>query len=79
MKDGGPAFPHDSINQNPGGFADCEPGMSLRQWYAGQALIGLLLGASVPTGYVKYLSGGHVDYPATAHAIADGMIAEGEK
>ena len=72
MKDGGPAFP-------TGNFEHNFPGMSLRQFYAGVALHGLLLGASVPTGYVKYLSGGHVDYPATAHAIADGMIIEGEK
>ena len=72
MKNGGPVFPTGNFEHN---FTS----MPLRQWYAGQALIGLLLGASVPTGYVKYLSGGHVDYPATAHAIANAMIIEGEK
>ncbi|MEQ8504624.1 MAG: hypothetical protein RIB80_04810 [Rhodospirillales bacterium] len=35
-KDGGPAFPISTID----GFTN--QGMTLRQWYAGQALVGLL-------------------------------------
>ena len=34
--DGGPAFPA----MTPGGY--CTPGMSLRDWFAGQALAGML-------------------------------------
>ena len=40
--DGGPAFPYSALS--PGGpqmYADCE-GMSLRDWFAGQALAGML-------------------------------------
>ena len=36
INDGGPAYPHD---QNSGQW--CQ-GMTLRQWYAGQALAGLM-------------------------------------
>lgn len=36
--DGGPAFP----NITPDMLVDGGPGMSLRQWYAGMALCGLM-------------------------------------
>lgn len=38
--DGGPAFPHVGCNTN-GGINVVEPGMSLRDWFAGQALAGM--------------------------------------
>lgn len=39
--DGGSAFPHVGCNTN-GGINVVEPGMSLRDWFAGQALVGIL-------------------------------------
>jgi len=37
--DGGPAFPQPVIGATDG--RACDPGMSLRDWFAGQALAGL--------------------------------------
>jgi hypothetical protein len=41
INDGGPAFPGDAVNDHP---MPCgprpQPGMSLRDWFAGQALAG---------------------------------------
>ena len=46
LKDGGPAFPvpMETAHSYPGTRESMEgdPGMTLRQWYAGQALVGLL-------------------------------------
>lgn len=39
-KDGGPAFPHEQ-------FMDGAPGMSLRDWFAGQVLAGLCAGDAI--------------------------------
>lgn len=41
MKDGGPAFPHPH-GQIGNTYIMPEDGMTLRQWYAGMALIGLI-------------------------------------
>jgi len=42
-KTGGPAFPGEQGDTPEGGWNQTfNPGMSLRQWYAGQALVGLL-------------------------------------
>ena len=67
MKDGGPAFPM---------FFDGTPqrsvlaGLSVRQWYAGMALSGMLskLGPTHTDSVTKW-----------AFEYADAMIAEGEK
>lgn len=40
INDGGPAFPRSS--QGPSGDLDFSTGMTLRQWYAGMALQGLM-------------------------------------
>ena len=45
IKDGGPAFPVMWTEINDGKspqITACEPGMSLRDWFAGKALAGLL-------------------------------------
>jgi len=42
IKDGGPAFP--SLGEGHGNPAYHSPGMSLRDWFAGQALAGLMAG-----------------------------------
>jgi len=40
INDGGTAFPHTTVNKM-GGFV-LQPGMSLRDWFAGMAMQGLL-------------------------------------
>ena len=63
-RDGGPAFP-------AAGFP--LSGMTLLQWYAGQALAGMLSNSSViPTGGNKAIATAAFDQAAA-------MIAEGEK
>ncbi len=45
MSDGGPAFPFEgprNRNDGNGGVVGNSPGMSLRDWFAGQALVGVL-------------------------------------
>lgn len=75
-KDGGPAFPVTgaTFGQN---------GMSLRDWFAGQALLGMMHNGYVPRQYLdpKDTEGnppprGHV---VSAYRIADAMLAERSK
>ncbi len=43
MIDGGPAFPIPPIDNGPGNIkSQAKPGMSLRDWFAGLAMQGLL-------------------------------------
>lgn len=67
--DGGPAFPW---REEDGGGGYCQhKGMSLRDWFAGQALTGIVLS---PLG-----SGGRVTFLSTArdaYRYADAMLAE---
>jgi len=66
--DGGPAFPLRGSDTEP-----LQHGMTLRQYYAGQALVGLRTnGVASGLGVSKIIA-------ATAWADADAMIAEGEK
>jgi hypothetical protein len=42
--DGGPAFPIPPIDNGPGNIkSQAKPGMSLRDWFAGMAMQGLLV------------------------------------
>lgn len=41
IDDGGPAFPH-TVKNDDGTYFACESGISIRDWFAGQALAGLL-------------------------------------
>lgn len=79
---GGPAFPRASatVTRFENDHEEREThvghdGMSLRQWYAGQALAGMLAA----------YSGGEIAFPPiawaakTAFEYADAMIAESEK
>ena len=72
-KTGGPAFPLQSIGPD---FAPGYSGMTLRDWFAGKAMQGLIAsprgtpnGEDATTGY----------YAMAAYAMADSMIAEREK
>ena len=68
IKDGGPAFPRVPFDVNDY-TGDGSPGMTLRDWFAGQALAFL----SDPA------SSGETNYTARyAYAIADAMIAARE-
>jgi hypothetical protein len=64
INDGGTAFPHTTVN-NMGGFV-LQPGMTLRDWFAGMAMQGPLLSDKIWTSY---------EFAAReAYAMADAMI-----
>ncbi len=65
--DGGPVFPnHDALGEK----TTSESGMSLRDWFAGQALIGMLAKANPET---------YKEAAVNAYAYADVMLAERAK
>jgi len=64
--DNPPAFPRPGFEQ-PAGMQD---GMTLRDWFAGQALAGLLAHASGEDPHKA---------PEMAYRLADAMLAEREK
>ena len=68
--DGGPAFAHGNPEQ--GG----DPGMSLRDWFAGQALLGILSGPSSRDGVplTEWF-----DAPEQAYRLADVMLTTRSK
>jgi hypothetical protein len=66
--DGGPAFPQNSLSSQ-------NRGMTLRDWFAGQALAGILGGGFADTIPHDDLNGGR-DAAAFAYQYADAMIAE---
>ena len=74
MKDdrtGGPAFPQ--THESWGGAGEAHPvpvGMSLHDWFAGMALMGLIISIPrMPNG----------DMARQAHGLADAMISEREE
>lgn len=66
-KDGGPAFPVVA----PTDFQFVEVGMSLRDWFAGQALVGFI---ACPHG-----EGAASDFAEWSYQYADAMLAERAK
>jgi len=65
--DGGPAFPLQSIGpEYPPGYA----GMSLRDWFAGQALAGILANPNHMIGTTTYAQIGK-----DAYIFADAMLS----
>lgn len=74
--DGGSAFPRDeSKKERDGSCYPAAPGMSLRDWFAGKALVGIMVGYwSNPE-----MSGlGPNDFAACAYDQADAMLAARE-
>jgi len=82
-QDGGSAFPRASrlINESaiaPGFRIETVSGMSLRDWFAGQALAGLL--ASAPKSHDARMVGHEEQaFSLAAYALADAMLAERSK
>ena len=75
-RDGGPAFP--CTTGSDGGVAF--DGMSLRKWYAGMAMQGLLTRNEVVPRYCGEWSQERAsEICADAYTLADAMIKEGEK
>jgi hypothetical protein len=70
--DGGPAFPKPDTTFN-GNYEYGPFGMSLRQWYAGQALVGMA--ANGPFFHSAIERG---TLAKAAFEVADAMIAESE-
>ena len=86
MNDGGPAFPKPTSERHfPDGEVDinsydfAERGMSLRDWFAGQALNGWL--ASFPPGNKVYTGDRDCGEAVAelAYYFADAMLTEREK
>uniref|UniRef100_A0A6H1Z7K8 Uncharacterized protein n=1 Tax=viral metagenome TaxID=1070528 RepID=A0A6H1Z7K8_9ZZZZ len=74
MKDGGPAFPfvpNAAQRQR-------NPGMSLRDWFAGQALIGLL-GITSRAPDAEAAGQAVLVIGPAAYQLADALLAEREK
>ena len=68
MKDGGPAFP----NITPDMPVDGGPGMSLRDWFAGMAMQGMLSNSLMRIS-------SNPEAALTAYSIADAMIVQRER
>ena len=66
----------------PGGFTGdtgfIDGGMTLRDWFAGQALVGM--GMWMPPGFVSAnTANAHAARAGFAYALADAMLAERER
>ena len=72
--DGGPAFPVTTVTRY-GDEHQC-PGMSLRDWFAGQALNGIMSG---PASRPMVPMSEWFDAPLQAYRLADAMLAERER
>ena len=69
IKDGGPAFPFTERNADSS-YYHGHGGMSMRDWFAGQALMGLMASRN-PTS-PRFHPDDDAQY---VHAVADAMIA----
>jgi hypothetical protein len=62
---GGPAFPHDGRDNGPGNIKGrAHDGMSLRDWFAGQALAGFCSDPDMKTHHMANM----------AYELADAML-----
>ena len=71
VKDGGSAFPHEAY-----GMGQASNGMTLRQWYAGMAMQGIL--CSPGWCHAEFINKPEL-YAQDACAIADAILKELEK
>ena len=76
IETGGPAFPRTSSGMQPD-YAEAQRGMSIRDFFAGQALIGLVMsmGAAAGIGFklAPDVLAGH------CYVVADAMLHERRK
>jgi len=72
QKDGGAAFPVFDSYRDGSDYWCPDVGMSLRDWFAGQALAGCELGMIASRFSITEVA-------TNCYLIADAMIAEGEK
>ena len=80
INDGGPAFPSEEVithipNYQSAGIRT-NVGMSLRDWFAGQALIAVFAGAERNDGWGDTTASINAGF---AYQLADAMIAERNK
>lgn len=76
-QDGGPAFPGEYVSKRLDGNPNewrYFPGMTLRDWFAGQALAGMLAEASTVNPY-----GNEYRIAKQSYDIADAMLTERAK
>lgn len=77
-KDGGPAFPS-VVRRSDGSLVSQHDGMSMRDWFAGQALIGCLAYSHYNESWGDYHNNGsHADLARKCYAQADAMLAARE-
>lgn len=76
IKDGGPAFPHDA-----GDFDNPNPGMTLRDWFAGQAIQGIMrtIDEAARAGRLRGVIPDQDTVALSAYQTADAMLAERKK
>lgn len=72
VKDGGPAFPHDNLELGDRHLI-AQPGMSLRDWFAGQAIAGMLSNSNGLMVKDKRVQD-EKSYAFAAYAVADAML-----
>ena len=72
-KDGGPAFPRDSYKDNETGLLVQQNGMTLRDWFAGQALPELILAYTQAYGSPTSAPD---EIVTEAYHFADAMLAK---
>lgn len=84
IDDGGPAFPRTGYDFNTVGqygtvVPPTTPGMSLRDWFAGQALAGMLSNGFAPKVVNAPQDVKEWNYAKFAYTVADAMLAERSK
>lgn len=87
VKDGGPAFPcitwtNLNVGSGPASWVESKnPGMSLRDWFAGQALSSAIQHElAVRSAQIAPVSFRYESVAASAYAMADAMLkARGER
>jgi hypothetical protein len=73
-KDGGPAFPRPSVSLSNGGQEWGCDGLTARDWFAGQALAGLVQLVTAVKGPVAA-----EELASIAYGVADAILAERDK
>ena len=84
QNDGGAAFPHEAVKWNSDADSyvkDClnyHPGMTLRDWFAGQAMQSenIAIAIMVASGKTAVPNNWNYDVAKGAYSIADAMLAE---